>query len=405
MKKYFWIIIFSFFVFSSSVFAWEVDTKSENILLYNLKENKIIYEQNSTDNTKIASLTKIVTVLVALENIEDFNKKVTLTPEVFTGLEEADASVAGFQVEEVVTYEDLLYGALLPSGADATRALAINLFGSEKNFVNKMNDLMTKLKITNTHFTNTSGLDEEGQKATLKDLLTIILYAFKNDRFVEIFSAKSYTTDSGRLNLRSTLSSYNNKYNLDTSIIVGSKTGYTNQAGLCLISYTKKNDLELLLITTKAPIVNDRYPYNVTDALAVYNYYFDNYGYQRLVKKNQIITSVKTKYSKNKKAQVIYKENDFLYFLPNNYDDDFRYDFNIKDYVSFKTNENKPVGKITLYYQETKIFDGDLYLSQKINFSIVEFIIYYRYPFLISTVIVIIIIYKKRKSSKKRKRK
>ncbi len=400
MKKYILTGILFFFVFASSVIAWDLDTSSENILLYNLKDNKIIYEQNSNDDTKIASLTKIVTVLVALENIENISDKVVLTEEVFAGLEEADASVAGFKLGETVTYEDLLYGALLPSGADATNALAINIFKSEKNFVNKMNDLMTKLNITNTYFTNTSGLDEEGQKATLKDLLTIMLYAFKNEKFVQIFNSSKYTTNNGRLTFRSTLNYYQNKYDLSTGIIKGSKTGYTNLAGLCLLSYAEKDGLELLLITTNAPVMNNRYPYNVTDALEVYNYYFDNYSYQKLLKKNQVITSINTKYSKNKKVDLIYKDNDFNFLIPKDYNkDDISFEIDKIKSVSFKTNLSKPIGSISIYYQNKKITDGNLYLKEKVDFSLLNFIIYYIWLIIVG--FILLIIYKNKLSHKK----
>ena len=125
MKKYFFIVITILLLFKTSVFALEIETESENILLYNLKDEKVIYQKNSDENTKIASLTKIVTVLVALENIEDINEKIVLTEEVFEGLIEADASVAGFKVGEIVTYEDLLYGTLLPS-------VSPNVFNTKK---------------------------------------------------------------------------------------------------------------------------------------------------------------------------------------------------------------------------------------------------------------------------------
>ena len=86
MKKHFIIVIIFLFLFKTPVFALKIKTESENILLYNLKDEKIIYQKNSDNNTKIASLTKIVTVLVALENIEDINEKIVLTEEVFEGL-------------------------------------------------------------------------------------------------------------------------------------------------------------------------------------------------------------------------------------------------------------------------------------------------------------------------------
>ncbi|MDD4187706.1 MAG: hypothetical protein PHX04_02970 [Bacilli bacterium] len=395
MKKYLFIVILLLLLFKTSVYALEINTESENILLYNLIDNKVLYEKNSNENTKIASITKIITVLVALENIDDINEKIILTEDVFEGLIENDASVAGFNVGETVTYEDLLYAALLPSGADASQALAINLFGSEKEFVKEMNSLMIKLNIENTYFTNTSGLDEDGQRATLNDLLTIFLYAFKNDKFMNIFNSSSYTTYNGRLNLKSTLSYYEKTYNLNTDIILGSKTGYTNLAGLCLLSYAKNDDLELLLITTNAPVDDNHYPYNLIDALNIYNYYFNNYGYQTLLQSNQVITNVKTKYSQDKTVNLIYKGQDFKYFLPNNYNkEEIKFEFKTSNYLTFNNSIKKNVGSFTMNYQDRQLFSGDLYLENKIDFSIINFIIYYKYIF--GGLAIILIIYLKK---------
>ena len=123
MKK----IIFTFLLlFSFFVSALEIDSKQA--ILYNLNEDKIVFEKNSNEITSIASLTKIMTTIVAIENIEDLDAKVTITEKDFNGL--YDASLAGFEVGDEVTYRDLLYGTMLPSGAEASQALANNISGS-----------------------------------------------------------------------------------------------------------------------------------------------------------------------------------------------------------------------------------------------------------------------------------
>lgn len=395
VKKYLIVLFLIYFSFITGVKAWNLDTKSENILLYNLTDKNIIYEQNIDKNTKIASLTKIVTVLVALENIYDLNDSITMTEEVFVGLEEADASVAGFKVDEKLTYNDLVYGAMLPSGADATKALALNLFGSERKFVDKMNELMVKLEITNTRFTNTSGLDEEGQKSNLKDLLKIILYALDNPEFVKLFNAKSYITSNGRLTLNSTINTISSKYNLNANFIIGSKTGYTDDAGLCLISYANKNDSKLLLITTNAPVPKPYYPDNVLDAVKIYNYYFDNYGYQNILEKGEVVTRIPTKYSKIKEANLIYNKEDIKYYLPNDYDKSrVKIDFKTPDYITYKDAINSKIGAFDLYLDNSKVYNGELILSQKIDFSIIEFLKEYMIFAGLGVILIIFIIIK-----------
>ena len=318
-----------------------------------------------------------------------------MTEEVFVGLEEADASVAGFKVDEKLTYNDLVYGAMLPSGADATKALALNLFGSERKFVDKMNELMVKLEITNTRFTNTSGLDEEGQKSNLKDLLKIILYALDNPEFVKLFNAKSYITSNGRLTLNSTINTISSKYNLNANFIIGSKTGYTDDAGLCLISYANKNDSKLLLITTNAPVPKPYYPDNVLDAVKIYNYYFDNYGYQNILEKGEVVTRIPTKYSKIKEANLIYNKEDIKYYLPNDYDKSrVKIDFKTPDYITYKDAINSKIGAFDLYLDNSKVYNGELILSQKIDFSIIEFLKEYMIFAGLGVILIIFIIIK-----------
>lgn len=397
MKKII-ILLITIFIFPVYALALDVEVNSENILLYNLKDNEIIYEKNSDKNTKIASLTKVVTILVALENIDDLNKKIILTEEVFYGLEEADASVAGFQVNEIVTYEDLLYGAMLPSGADATNALALNLFRKNENFVNKMNELMIKLNINDTVFTNTSGLDEEGQKSTLNDYLKIILYAFKNDKFIKLFNAKEYTTSNNRIKFRSTLLNLSEKHNIDSNFIKGSKTGYTSDAGLCLVSYAKDKDTELLLISTNSPVPKPYYPLNIIDAVNIYNYYFDNYSYQEILSTNQKLTNINTKYSKDKITNLYYNGKDIKLFLPNDLNKvNIKYNYNKDELVSFKNNIKKPVGTFELLINDKAIYNGDLFLFEKVDFSILMFIKTNMIYIIISIFIIISILIRKKK--------
>ena len=136
MKKVLsFLLVFILFIAKTS--ALELDISSKNAILYNLDNGEILYEKNADEKASIASLTKIMTALVALENIDNLDEQVIITKDDFEGLIEANAVTAGFTVGEVVTYRDLLYGLLLPSGADAAKALARNIAGSEEAFIEK----------------------------------------------------------------------------------------------------------------------------------------------------------------------------------------------------------------------------------------------------------------------------
>lgn len=250
-----------------SVYALDMpDINSEAAIVYDVDEDTVILEKNSEEVRSIASLTKIMTVLTAIENIDDFSETITITREMLYGIY-YNASVAGLKVGDTVTYLDLLYAAILPSGADATQVLAYTISGNVDTFVAKMNELALKIGALNTHYVNTTGLDQDGAYSTISDQLLILTYALKNPTFRMIFTTKNYTLTNG-LAVESTVNMYNRVLNLDISKIIGSKTGNTNDAGLCIAALFYHEDHEMLLITLGAERIDD-VPYNLIDALTL----------------------------------------------------------------------------------------------------------------------------------------
>ena len=258
-----------------NIMAFEISSK--HAVLYNLDDNTILYEKDSNTKTSIASMTKIMTCLVALENIKDLNEEVTITSEMLKGLREENASVAGFYVGEKVTYLDLLYGLMLPSGADAAQALAIKTSGSIDTFVAKMNSKAQSMGLKNTHFANPTGLDNKNHYSTVVDVATILKEALKNETFKKIFTTRKYVTS----NKRHTLNVTYTKKKYDTSFLTGGKTGYTLDAGLCLASIASYNDVNYLLVTSQASTKTG--VDHLKDAKTIYNYYFINYSNREVV--------------------------------------------------------------------------------------------------------------------------
>ncbi len=150
-----------FILFASKANALELNISSKNAILYNMDSGEVIYEKDADEKASIASLTKIMTALITLENIDDLDRQVMLTSDDFKGLAEANAVTAGFTKGEIVTYRDLLYGLLLPSGADAAKVLARNVLGSEEKFIEKMNEKAKEMNLKTTHFSTVIGLDDE----------------------------------------------------------------------------------------------------------------------------------------------------------------------------------------------------------------------------------------------------
>lgn len=249
---------------------------SPNAILIRLKDNTILMQKNSEEKIYPASLTKMMTAIVAIENLPDLKEKIKLTNSTFQGLYEADASMAGFKPGEQVRAIDLLYGVMLPSGAECCNGLAGQIAGSEQDFVKLMNQKAAALGMDNTHFENATGLHDENHYTTVKDLAILLSYALQNDTFREIFTASRYSTPltnkhPGGITFYSTMFEELCNQNIVDGEIIGGKTGYTDEAGLCLASLANVGKQEYILISAGAKGDHHSEQYNITDAFAVYN--------------------------------------------------------------------------------------------------------------------------------------
>ncbi|MCX2839910.1 hypothetical protein OQ279_17425, partial [Salinimicrobium sp. MT39] len=149
----------------------EENIASKNVYLLRLDQNKVLYQKQPQKEISIASLTKIMTTLVAIEQLDEIHEPVTVSSEMFSKLYEENLSVAGFLPNESVRAIDLLYGVMLPSGADTALALAQHLAGSEDNFVKLMNDKAKTLNMNHTSFSNVTGNDQAKHYSTAEDIV------------------------------------------------------------------------------------------------------------------------------------------------------------------------------------------------------------------------------------------
>lgn len=251
------------------------DLHSTNAILTRLNDNIILMEKNSVEKIHPASLTKIMTAIVAIENLSNLQKETTLTHQTFSELYNANASMAGFQPNERVRAIDLLYGVMLPSGAEACIGLADHIAGSEQSFVKMMNQKAADLGMNHTHFVNTTGLHDANHYTTVEDLTALLKYALKNNIFREIFTSSRHSTQP--TNTHDGITFYNTMFeklsnrSITGGEILGGKTGYTGEAGLNLASLAKVGNQEYILVSVGAK--GDPYSeqYNITDALAIYN--------------------------------------------------------------------------------------------------------------------------------------
>ena len=218
----------------------------------------------------------MMTAIVAIENLPILQKEIKLTSSTFEGLYDANAAMAGFRPGEKVRAIDLLYGVLLPSGAESCIGLADLIAGSEQDFVRMMNQKAADLGMNNTHFANATGLHNENHFTTVKDLAVLLSYALQNDTFRKIFTSSRHSTRSTNIHpdgitFYSTIYEELSNASITRGQILGGKTGYTREAGLCLASLAKVGKQEYILITAGAKGDRHSKQNHIIDALTVYN--------------------------------------------------------------------------------------------------------------------------------------
>ena len=240
---------------SETVTVWSA-INSKYAILIDCSTGEVIAEKNATSKMYPASMTKIMTLIVAYEHAYSLDDTFTMTEEIIAPLGPANASVAGFVVGETVTVRDMLYGAMLPSGADATDGLAVHIAGSTENFVALMNKKARELGLKGTHFVNASGLHDDDHYSTAEDIAIIFNYALSIPECREIMTTRYYTatpTPEHPEGLKMGSTVLAREFSVVGATVLGGKTGYTLEARQCLASLAvSKNGTECILVTGSA---------------------------------------------------------------------------------------------------------------------------------------------------------
>lgn len=364
MKKKLKLIFLVFLFNINIVYAEEFNITSKSAILYNMNEEKILYQLKSDEKLQIASLTKIMTVITAIENNDDLEKKVEITKEMLKGIEEY--TQVGFKVGDTPTIKDLLYGSMLPSGADAVNALAISTSGSISKFVDLMNEEASKLKLKNTHFDNPVGMDSDDNYSTTSDIAKLLIYSLKNKTFKEVFMAKEYKIDAINKTVKTTLTSYSRSYGLDVSNITGAKSGFTDGAGLCLASTATIDNVDYLLITLGA---STKIRSNaVKDSLEIYDYYSTNYSYQTVIEKNQKIKTLPIKWGKEKNYIITSNQDISLYLSNDIRKNRIKYIYSGLEEINYKYKKGDKIGTVKIVYENNTLYQYDVYLEKNLEF-------------------------------------
>ena len=268
-------------------------TESDHIYVIDDDTGQVLFDKNGLYKIYPASMTKLMTALLAVENLGDLNQNVTITGQMLEGLYEANASVVGWSAGTTVSVRSLLYGTLLPSGADAVHAIAYTMCGGIDAFVERMNAKAAELGMSSTHFTNPTGLHDPDHYTTCADFARLMSACHRNPVLHDVMTTPVYTDEAG-YTMRSTAYTAMDTYSVEIPGYDGGKTGYTNPAGHCLASYLTINGMNLIVITAHAMT-----PYtdiaHVRDTAFVGTWMSDEYSRRQLLTGEQCVQTVTLK--------------------------------------------------------------------------------------------------------------
>lgn len=306
-----YLLLFSIFMLNSKAYA-EPNLLCKTAVLIDAETGTILAEKNADQKMYPASLTKIMTAILAIEmgELSDVIKVDDKTPY------EIEGSHIALEPGEIMTLNDMLYALMLPSANDVALAIAKHYGGSEEEFVKLMNAKAKELGAYNTHFVNPHGLHDNNHYTTAADLALITRYAMKNETFRKIVRTEKYevqpTNKKNETRYFTNLNKliYNSSHNqifVDGAYIspryeyaTGVKTGYTPEAGNTLVASAEKNGTELIAVAMNGASL-DMYQ----DAHNMFNFGFNEYESAKLVNKDTFVQNIKIQYGDNKEISAI----------------------------------------------------------------------------------------------------
>lgn len=370
-------------VFSSFVSADEEslpDISSPSALLMDYSSGKILYEKNINEKRYPASLTKIMTAIIVLENCE-LSDTATVSYDAVMSLSSGYVT-ANLQVGEELTIEQLLYVLMVGSSNDAAIVLAEHVSGSVENFATLMNEKAKELGCTSTNFVNPNGAHDENHYSTAYDLALIAKYAMQNDTFRTLVSTTFYTlpttnkydredrifrTTNSLLQLDNSDRADNYYYKYATGI----KTGFTTPAGNCLIASANKNNLELITVVLGAGQTKDGLSQRYLDTLSIFDYGYNTYTLKEITSSGRVVQTLNVKNAtRNTKKLDAVVEND-IYALMKQADKDSTVlpEIKLNDNLKAPIKKGEIIGSVTytvegIEYTENLLANNDVKKSR-----------------------------------------
>lgn len=333
MPKKIFSIIFSVFLTIScfilpfNVSAYEVTNvdRYENAgMLISLDTGEILYENNIDQKVFPASITKIMTTIIILES-EKYNpeSKITMTESALDLVLGTGSSVSYIKQGEEFTQLDLIYLVLLSSYGDCTYLAAEYYGGSVENFVTMMNDKAIELGLTGTHYQNPVGLHDEENYTTVRDIYTLTKYALQNETFKTVCETARYTMPATNMRGERTLVTTNNLQDPNTNYYYrgrakGVKTGFTDEAGRCLVSTATYNGYNYMCILMGCPPKEKKH---FSESIALYNWAFNNFSFKEIASSTEPVCEMPVELSLETDFVPLHFRKSFVSVLPNEADD------------------------------------------------------------------------------------
>ncbi len=345
MKKNILALLLIAFNLLCPVSAYSLEISAHSAILFEPITNKIIYEKNSNSKMSLASTTKIVSAITALENgnLDDI-----VTTSKYAA--EIEGSSIWLEEGEKQTLENLLYGMMLSSGNDAAIAVAEHIGGNCENFAKLMNQTAKLSGANNSNFTNPSGLHDENHYTTAYDLAKITAYAYKNELFRKIVATKEYKIPWEGHQWGRTLKNHNKLLNMYDGCI-GVKTGFTKKSGRCLVSSAERNGVQLITVTLNAPD-------DWNDHIKMLNLGFESIKNEKILSKEQCEKNINIQNGVKKTIKCGIKED---IYIPLSNNDKPTIKYHIPEEIMAPVNKHDVVGYAEVILNEKAIKKVDLY--------------------------------------------
>lgn len=383
---------------------------SPSALLMDYNTGKILYEKNINEKMYPASLTKVLTAIVVLEN-SSLDDKATVSYDAVMSIPYGYVT-ANLQVDEELTVEELLYVLMVGSSNDAAIVLAEHIAGSVESFSEMMNEKAKEIGCTNTHFVNPNGEHDENHYTTAYDLALMAKYAMQNETFRKIVSTTSYKLpatnkydkDDRLFTTTNSLLMINNNDRADNyyyKYAIGIKTGFTTPAGNCLIAAAKKDDLELISVVLGAGQTDDGLSARYIDTISLFDYGYNTYSLREIAKAGSTIQTANIKgATRNTKKLDVIAKND-IYVLSKNENKNLAIlpEVHLSENLKAPINQGDKVGTVK-YTSEGIEYTEDLLASSDVKKS--HFLIKFLLFVLLVFICLLYLDYRKRMIKRKR---